>query len=474
MIDRLKTNAGRLPPFLNEVIGALAKVGRPLLVGGCVRDWLMAREPKDYDIEVYGAPQASVDRELARFGSVDPVGRSFGVIKFRRDGIDFDISLPRKERKVSEGHRGFDVGTDPDMTPPGALARRDFTINAMALDPATSELIDPFGGRSDIERRVLRHTSDAFAEDPLRVLRGFQFAGRFDYRVDSTTAALCRSIAGNFGELPVERVWGEWAKWAAESTRPSAGLRTLEETGWLAHFPEIANLRGLEQEPEWHPEGDVFEHTCHCVDALAGMPEWRSMEIDERRALMLAVLSHDLGKAGTTVREEKHGKLRWISPGHESASGPLAESLATRIGAPPDLSARIRPLVENHHSHHHGPIPPSASAVRRLARRLAPATLAQWLLVLRADHLGRPPLVPEETRQRIDAWSAAARELALRDSAPKPILLGRHLIIAGMKPGPGFKAILDEAFEVQLDGGFSDENGARDWLARKLATDRSD
>jgi tRNA nucleotidyltransferase (CCA-adding enzyme) len=161
--------------------------------------------------------------------------------------------------------------------------------------------------------------------------------------------------------------------------------------------------------------------------------------------------------------------LRWTSPGHETASGPLAENLLARIGAPLDFAPRIRRLVENHHSHHHGPVPPSAAAVRRLARRLTPATLAQWLLVLRADHLGRPPLVSDETRQRIDAWAAAAQELALRDSAPKPILLGRHLISAGLKPGPAFKAVLDEAFEAQLEGGFSDESGAREWLDQRLA-----
>jgi tRNA nucleotidyltransferase (CCA-adding enzyme) len=469
LISSLKHRTGRLPPFLSELIGALAGIGRPLLVGGCVRDWLMGREPKDYDVEVYGASQASVDRALARFGSVDPVGRSFGIIKFRRDGIDFDISLPRRERKVAQGHRGFEVGTDPTMSPADALARRDFTINAMAFDTATGNLLDPLGGTSDLEQRILRHPSEAFVEDPLRVLRAFQFAGRFDFRVNHETAALCASIAGSFGELPVERIWGEWAKWAGESIRPSAGLRALEQTGWLMHFPEIANLRGLEQEPEWHPEGDVFEHTCHCVDVLASLPEWKSMEADERRVLMLAVLSHDFGKAGTTAREERHGMLRWTSPGHETASGPLAENLLARIGAPLDFAPRIRRLVENHHSHHHGPVPPSAAAVRRLARRLTPATLAQWLLVLRADHLGRPPLVSDETRQRIDAWAAAAQELALRDSAPKPILLGRHLISAGLKPGPAFKAVLDEAFEAQLEGGFSDESGAREWLDQRLA-----
>lgn len=457
------------PPFLGELLEALRAVGRPLLVGGCVRDHLVGLPSKDYDIEVYGASAAAVSGTLAEFGDTDPVGKSFGVIKFRRDGVDFDISLPRLDRKTGSGHRGFDVGTDPTLPPEKALARRDFTINSIALDPFADEWIDPFGGRDDLAGRILRHTSDAFPEDPLRVLRGFQFAGRLDMQIAPETARVCASISNTFSELPVERVWGEWAKWSTESIRPSAGLRVLQETQWLSHFPEVAALRGLSQEPEWHPEGDVFEHTCLCVDALASMAEWRSASSDERMLLMLAVLSHDLGKAGTTERAERHGVMRWISPGHETTGGPLSDSLLARIGAPIWIRERVRPLVENHHSHHHGPVPPSATSVRRLARRLAPATLAQWLLVLRSDHLGRPPLVSAETEARIEAWSEAARELELRDSAPRPILLGRHLVAAGMQPGPSFKPILEEAFEAQLDGGFSDEAGALEWLARRLA-----
>jgi tRNA nucleotidyltransferase (CCA-adding enzyme) len=466
--------AGPIPSFLVEVIRALAVVGRPLLVGGCVRDWLMNRVPNDYDLEVYGASQSSVDQALARFGNVEPVGRNFGVIKFRRDGIDYDITLPRKERKTGSGHRGFEVEADPSLSPSVALARRDFTINSTAVDPLSGEIVDPFGGQSDLAKGVLRHTSEAFIEDPLRVLRAFQFAGRFNLRLDPTTANLCSSIVGRFDELPVERLWGEWAKWAGESTSPSAGLRVLKESGWLRHFPEIEKLKDLKQEPEWHPEGDVFEHTCHCLDALASFQEWKALEMNERRILMLAVLAHDFGKALTTAREEKHGKLRWVSPGHESASGPLAECFASRIGCPPDLVTHVRLLVENHHAHYHGPVPPSATAVRRLARRLAPATLAEWTLVVRADHLGRPPLVSQETQNRIDAWAQAANELALQDSAPKQILLGRHLIAAGMKPGPSFRLILKEAFEAQLDGVFSDEDGAREWLSRRLIANPAD
>lgn len=439
-----------------------------------MRDWLMGRRSKDFDIEVFGAPAERVANALAPFGSVDPVGKSFGVIKLRREGIEYDISLPRTERKTGEGHRGFDVGTDPALSPKDALARRDFTINAMALNPATGELIDPHGGRSDLEKRLLRHTSAAFTEDPLRVLRAFQFAGRLDFHLEASTARLCASISDTFGELPIERVWGEWAKWAADSIRPSAGLRALEQADWLRHFPEVSALRGLQQEPEWHPEGDVFEHTCFCVDALAAMPEWREFDADARRALMLAVLAHDLGKAATTVRAPRRGVERWTSPGHETASGLLADSLLLRIGAPKETGLQVRPLVENHHAHYHGALPPTPASVRRLAHRLEPATLSQWLLVLRADHLGRPPLVSEETDARIKAWSVAAHELELERTAPRPILLGRHLIEAGMKPGPAFKRILDAAFEAQLDGAFPDEQGARAWLAQRAPEDHPD
>ncbi len=472
-----------IPPFLGEILTALGSVGTPLLVGGCVRDRLMELPSKDFDIEVYSTTGAAVAAALSRFGDVDPVGKSFGVIKLRRDGIEYDISLPRTERKTGTGHRGFEVGTDPNLKPAEALARRDFTINAMALDAVTGELIDPHGGRADLKDRLLRHTSAAFTEDPLRVLRAFQFAGRLDFRLDPETARLCASISNTFGEIPVERVWGEWAKWASDSIRPSAGLRVLEQTGWLRHFSEIEALRGLQQEPEWHPEGDVFEHTCCCVDALAELGAWRKLDPDDRQMLMLAVLSHDFGKATTTIRVEKHGKERWTSPGHEIAGGLLAGSFLHGIGSPKDLIEGVRPLVENHHTHYHGTIPPSPPAVRRLARRLSAgqprqvggqrnATLAQWLLVLRSDHLGRPPLISQETEERIEAWARAAQELELERSAPRPILLGRHLIEAGMAPGPAFKPLLDEAFEAQLDGSFSGEPGARDWLMRRIAVRR--
>jgi tRNA nucleotidyltransferase (CCA-adding enzyme) len=455
-----------IPDDLRAMLDAVRRVGRPRLVGGGVRDWLLGLAPKDFDVEVAGTDFESLHRALAPFGSTDVVGRSFGVIKVRSraSGAEYDFSLPRRESKTGAGHRGFAVAPDPTLSDTEAAARRDFTVNAIALDPFSGELIDPHGGRRDLENRVLRHTSAAFVEDPLRVLRAFQLAARFDFTLAPETAALCRSIAASFVELPVERIWGEWEKWAAKAQNPSRGLAVLEETGWLRHFPEVAALRGTRQEPEWHPEGDVFTHTQHCVDALVALPEWQASDATRRRLLLLAVLAHDFGKPSTTSYAEKRGAMRWISPGHESAGGPLAKDFLRRIGAPLELDLPVCALVVHHLAHHHGQTEFTDTSVRRLARKLAPATIDDLALVMRADANGRPPLVSPEIHTRINELVARARALKIEDAAPKPIMLGRHLLELGLKPGPGFKPILDAAFEAQLDGAFADEPGGVAWL----------
>ncbi|MFA6046939.1 MAG: hypothetical protein WC718_18290, partial [Phycisphaerales bacterium] len=316
-----------LPADLRVMLEAVRPVGRPRVVGGGVRDWLLGLEPKDFDVEVGGIDFETLQRKLEPFGATDVVGRSFGVIKVRSraTGAEYDFSLPRRESKTGAGHRGFAVAPDPGLSDAAAAARRDFTINAIAVDPFTGALIDPHGGQRDLARRVLRHTSPAFVEDPLRVIRGFQLAARFDFSLAPETARLCRTIADTYGELPRERIWGEWEKWAAKAVRPSRGLAVLEESGWLRHFPEIAALRCTPQEPAWHPEGDVFTHTQHCLDALVALPDWREADVPRRQLLMFAVLAHDFGKPATTARVEKRGVLRWTSPGHEAAGGPLAE-----------------------------------------------------------------------------------------------------------------------------------------------------
>ncbi len=455
---------GRLP----EVLRALARAGRPLLVGGCVRDGLLGLETTDFDVEVYGAGWAEVLAATAPFGPTDVVGRSFGVIKLRLDELTVDISLPRIESKTGAGHRGFRVTPVHELSPVEASARRDFTINAMLRDPFRDELIDPHGGAGDLRRGILRHTSAAFVEDPLRVLRGMQFAARFGLTLAAETAALCRGMLAAFGELPVERVWGEWEKLATLARAPSHGLAALRDSGWLAHFPELAALAGLPQDPEWHPEGDVFAHVGYCLDALVELPAWTTAEADRRALLFFAVLAHDLGKAVRTVRADREGVSRWTSPGHDQAGGPIAEAFLARIGAPPRLRLPVARLVENHHAHQSWPEEgPSRATVRRLTTRLAPASIADLLVVLEADHRGRPPRLSEATRLRIDRLAAVARELGVERRPPAPLLRGRDLIDAGLAPGPAFGRLLAAAFEAQLEGAFDSREGALAWLRAK-------
>ena len=212
---------------IREALVTISKVvenegGRALLVGGCVRDTLLGSFPRDFDMEVYGIPPSRLVEILSRWFSISLVGEAFGVIKIQ--GLPIDVSLPRRESKRGEGHRGFEVFSDAHMSPEEAASRRDFTINAMAIDPLTQELLDPFGGLQDLKQRILRHTSLKFGEDPLRVLRGLQLVGRFELTPDTETVNLAYSLFKNTPTLPIERIWAEWYKWAAQSTTPLSGL----------------------------------------------------------------------------------------------------------------------------------------------------------------------------------------------------------------------------------------------------------
>lgn len=458
-----------LPEALRPVLTALQRSGRPRLVGGCVRDALRGLPPTDLDIEVAGLAFDDLVRTLRPFGATDVVGRSFGTVKLHLNGVSYDFSLPRRESKTGAGHRGFHVDPEPDLDDAAAAARRDFTINAMAWDPLADRLIDPHGGARDLEARILRHTSPAFTEDPLRVLRAMQFAARFDFDLAPETAELCRSVADTYQELPRERVWGEWEKWATLAVRPSRGLQVLRQTDWLRHFPEIAALVGTPQDPAWHPEGDVFIHTGHCLDALVRQPAWADAVPDDRQVLMFATLAHDFGKPTTTTQVQREGRLRWVSPGHAAAGAVPTETFLQRLGAPLRLAPRVLPLVRNHMAHLDSATGNFTDAqVRRLARRLAPATLTELVVVMHADTDGRPPRTDPDGHARIEALAARAAALAVTSAAPAPLLLGRHLIERGLKPGPAFAPLLAAAYEAQLDGVFSDEAGSLNWLDNHL------
>lgn len=458
-----------IPPELEKILLETPALNRALLVGGAVRDALLGGPiGRDFDIEVYGVSYEQLVPALSRWGRTDLVGRSFGVVKLRT-GSDFhyDFTVPRQDSKVGPGHKGFEVQFAPAITPRQAAARRDFTVNSIMFDPRERKVLDFFGGEADLREKILRHTSAAFMEDPLRVLRGMQFAARFGLTAAPETIALCRQMKASFSELAVERVREEWFKWAQSSKVPSAGLRFLMESEWVDHFPEVKALIGVPQEPEWHPEGDVFVHTCHCCDALATLEKWRAEDPDSRIAHMLAVLAHDFGKPATTQRMLKDGRPRIMSPGHEEAGVALAISFLERLRAPPAVAERVPPLVRNHLFHWQGM---TDRAIRRLSKRLEPENIEGLCLIMTADSMGRPPL-PAVEPEHVKLLLASAHELQVRQKPPEPVLMGRHLIELGLTPGPGFGVILEKAYEAQLEGAFFDLTHAWKWLVAESGLD---
>lgn len=425
--------------------------GRALLVGGCVRDTLMGKSAKDWDLEVYQLGPERLREVLEQFGTVNAVGEAFTVYKL---GHDLDVSIPRRERKSGRGHRAFVIEGDPSMSVAEATRRRDFTINAILEDPLSGELIDPFEGQKDIENRVLRLVSmDTFAEDSLRVLRAAQFASRFDFDIDQQTVELCQSI--DLSDLPAERLWGEMEKLLLKSGRPSVGLHWLKELRVVSKlFPEIASLVSVPQDPVWHPEGDVFVHTQLVIDRARELID--DLPYPKRVTVMLAALAHDFGKPVTTEFIDEH----WRSRGHEEAGVAPTTSFLDRINIHTidgyDVRSQVIALVKEHlkpgeffkKRHEIG-----EGAFRRLARRCEPDLLYR---LAKADSLGRnADWVPRENWYDSEAqewFIGRARELEVEQTAPAPILLGRHLIEMGVEPGPKMGEITRAIYEMQLDG----------------------
>jgi tRNA nucleotidyltransferase (CCA-adding enzyme) len=439
-----------------EKVIALARAidaagGRALLVGGCVRDALMGRPAKDWDLEVYGVAPERLREIVDRFGPVNVVGEAFTVYKL---GADLDVSIPRRERKSGRGHRAFVIEGDPSMSIEEATRRRDFTINALLQDPLTGEIIDPFSGRQDIAGRVLRAVSvETFVEDSLRVLRAAQFAARFEFEIAPETVELCRTM--DLTDLPAERIWGELEKLLLQAQRPSIGLDWLAKLGALPQvFPEIQALIGVPQDPEWHPEGDVFVHTLLAVDRARELID--DLPYARQVTVMLGALAHDFGKPSTTQFLEGH----WRSRGHEEGGVEPAKRFLDRINIHTidgyDVRNQVIALVREH-------LKPGEfykkrdevgeGAFRRLARRCEPDLLYR---VAKADSLGRnADWVPREKWYGAEAqewFLQRARELDVEKRPPEPLLLGRHLLELGLQPGPAMGEITRAVYEMQLDG----------------------
>ena len=459
-----------LPTALFDIVQDLRTAGfRAVVVGGAVRDALFGLSPKDFDLEVYGMSYDRLAGLLAGYGRVDLVGKAFGVVKlFRSSFGEVDFSVPRRENKIGLKHRDFQTAFDENITPRQAASRRDFTINAMAYDPVCDELLDFFGGAGDLKNRVLRATSEAFREDPLRVLRGMQFACRFDLTIEPATAAMCQSIAGQYRTLARERVAEEFMKWAVKSSRPGRLAEYLAQTGWIVHFPEIAAIEDVPQDSHWHPEGDVGLHTMLVVDAAAAIAKRELLEGDASAVLLFAALCHDFAKASTTALRERDGVWRWTSWGHEAAAGPAARGFLERIGIKSAIVEQVVPLVENHLAHSSIGSDVTPRAVRRLAMRLAPASIAQLLLLIEADHSGRPPL-PAGLPEGAIRIREMAQAQAVEQKPQAPLILGRHVLpYFNGRPGKHIGDVVNTAFEAQADGAFSNEEEARQWLEQYM------
>jgi tRNA nucleotidyltransferase (CCA-adding enzyme) len=437
--------------------------GQPILVGGSVRDYLLGqRLPKDLDLEVYCLEANELEVVLSQFGKVLRVGKSFGVLKLITQHAEYDVSLPRRESKSGKGHKGFLVNADPQMTFEEASARRDFTVNSIGFDPIQQHWLDPHRGEEDLKKGILRHVGPAFAEDPLRVLRGAQFAARLNFQMAPETIELCQTL--DLNELSRERLLGEFAKLLLRAEQPSIGLEILRQTKALRFFPELEALIGVPQDPTWHPEGCVWTHTLMVVDEAA------KLRVGEEKAdlvLMFGALCHDFGKPETTIWKDGH----WRSPAHDVLGMQPTEKFLRRLTDEASLIEKVTVLVREH-------LRPSMlyndrekvtpGAIRRLALRVS---IPELLLVAEADHFGRT--TEDALRREFPAkqWLLdQASKLDVRDEKPKPFLKGRHLLQLGMRPGPQMGKVLEEAFALQLDGAIVDLDGAKAWANQRLSS----
>jgi tRNA nucleotidyltransferase (CCA-adding enzyme) len=433
MLDSVRDRA-----LAREIAAAVAeRGGRVYYVGGCVRDRLLGRENKDIDIEIHGIAAAELELLLDGFGARMSIGESFGIYALK--GYGLDIAMPRKETLRGHGHKDFDIFVDPFIGTAKAAQRRDFTVNALMEDVLTGEIVDHYGGLDDLNQGILRHVcTDTFAEDPLRVLRGAQFAARFGFAVAPETVNLCRGLT--LRHLPRERIEGELQKALLKADRPSVFFEVLRTMHQLHEwFPELEALVNIPQDPVHHPEGDVWTHTMLVLDEAA---KYRT-ESAQPMMLMLAALTHDFGKAVCT--EEIDGRIH--AYGHEAAGLPLAEAFLRRITGETRLIRGVLNLVELHMR------PNVAAAVRAPVKStnklfdqaLDPDAL---LALAAADRMGR-----ERPAAEAGAEAFLQERLAVyRHTMAQPCVMGRDLTAAGLRPGPDFAEILAHAHKLHLAG----------------------
>ena len=459
---------------IKSIIIALdAAGGTPYFVGGCVRDLVLKRELKDFDIEVHRLTLDQLQNVLEQFGHVRLVGKKFGVLRI--DGFDVDWSLPRRD---SKGRKPV-VEIDPTMTIQDACKRRDVTMNAMALNARQAlvlldstydvqrklveQVIDPWGGLEDIRLKKMRAVdNELFVQDPLRFFRVMHFVGRFEMEPDDTLNQICKTMALRDTELDaplaLERICEEFKKLLLKSNQPSRGFIWLDHIGRLKEIlPELARLINVQQRPDYHPEGDVFVHTMQALDCAAQYNDYQDRIVGdaarEKLIILFGILCHDLGKADTTAPD-------LTCHGHADAGVPLARSLLKRMTNDHEIIDMACQLVK-YHLHPFSFLREQAGlrSYRRLALKLKhPLTMRQLGLVALFDAQGRcgngfDPRA--QAQEHFEQFMKQAEKASVAHGPEQPVLLGRHLF-GLVSPGPRMGELLKKAYLIQIEEGIKD------------------
>jgi tRNA nucleotidyltransferase (CCA-adding enzyme) len=447
----ITTTKFNIPKILEDILKSLQEIGvRPILVGGCVRDYFLNIPVKDYDVEIFGIDCFdTIKKILQKYGSVKLVGKSFGVLTLRVDEYDFDFALPRIEKKVGNTHQDFEVITNANLSFEEAAIRRDFTINAIGYDFSKKEFLDPFNGLIDLKNKIIKHIDDnTFMEDSLRVYRAVGFASRFDFEIEKKTKELCKKIVieDELKYLPKERIYEEFKKLFLKSRKPSIAFELMKELGVLKYFPELNALINCIQDEVYHPEGDVWIHTMMTLDEMAKIINDNNIK-DEYRILYLfyGILCHDFGKPFCT--KEINGKI--TSHKHETLGIEPTISFLSKLTNEKKLIEIVCSLVKNHLAPFQLYLAESSlKAIKRLSLKV---NIEDLCLVCLADCLGRD-IDDKDKCPKATSWLLnSAKELNIQNKAIQPLVQGRDLIALGYKPSKEFKEILEFAFDLQLD-----------------------
>ena len=438
-----------LPPLAaaNGVVRTLRDAGHAaLFAGGCVRDALLGRPLKDIDIATSAAPDV-VERLFP--GDTVAVGKAFGVIVVRRDDHPFEVATFRADGAYTDGRRPDGIRfTDAAED----ARRRDFTVNGLFYDPESGEVLDFVGGRADLAARVVRAIGEPaarFREDHLRLLRAVRFTAVLEFRLDSATAAAVREAAPLLADVSAERIGHEITRMLCEAPRPAQALELLRDLGLLRiGLPEVEALRGVEQPAEFHPEGDVWTHTCRMLDALPAPRD---------PALAYAALLHDVGKPPTAMVGES-GAPRF--PNHAPVGAEMARAILQRLRRPAELIEAVTIAVARHMSFVALPEMRPAKLRRFLGAPTFPLELALHRLDVEQSH-GKLHIA--------DFAEQKLTEFAAETVLPEAWIKGRDLLVLGLKPGPTVGQWVTRAYDAQLEGRFPDRAALLAWLTQEIA-----